>query len=346
MRRKLLTHSLTIAVLIGLTVVSPAAAQSPSQAACPQFSYPQLPTNVRPRLVQELNGHTSFVYSLTLSCDGQTLISTSGTTDKSVRLWNWRSGKQQLSFTADNPNDWFTTAFLSPDRRTLITADSKGVIQLRDPQTGSVRSIFPARTRGVGIVTLTLDGQTLVDATGTGGDFGVRLWNFNTQQQYPGTFGTWADVWTITPDGYTLAAASNSGTAKVWNLRTRQLVSALPTSSTVGAVAIALTPNAESLIVAYTDGSLKQWNARTGRLSRTLFRGIPPKSIAMSPDGRTLAIGYHNHIRLWNLSTNQLLHNLPANAPGPQRLRFSPDGRFFLNTDEEGDVIRVWQLTS
>lgn len=91
--------------------------------------------------------------------------------------------------------------------------------------------------------------------------------------------------------------------------------------------------------------SLKQWNARTGRLNRTLFRGIQPKSIAISPDGRTLAIGYYNHIRLWNLSTNQLLYNLPANASGSQLLRFSPDGQFFVNTDEEGDVIRVWQLT-
>jgi WD40 repeat protein len=119
----------------------------------------------------------------------------------------------------------------------------------------------------------------------------------------------------------------------------------LPTGSTVGAVAIALTPNAESLIVAYGDGSVKQWNARTGRLNRTLFRGISPGSIAMSPDGRVLAIGYYNHIRLWNLNTNRLLHNLPANSLSRQLLRFSPDGRFFLNTDEEGDIIRVWQLT-
>jgi WD40 repeat protein len=344
MARKLLAHSLTIAALIGLTVASTVVAQTQPQTTCPQFSYPQLPANLRPKLVQELTGHTSFVYALTFSCDGQTLISTSGTTDKSVRLWNWRSGKQQLSFTAEDPNDWFSSAFLSPDRQTLITADSKGAIQLRNPQTGAVQSIFPARTRGVGIVALTRDAQTLVDATGMGGDFGITLWNFNTQQQQQRISGGWADVWTITPDGYTLAAASSSGTGRVWNLRTGQPVSTLPTSATVGAIAIALTPNAESLVVAYSDGSLKQWNARTGRLSRTLFRGIQPKSIAISPDGRTLAIGYYNHIRLWNLSTNRLLYNLPANASGSQLLRFSPDGQFFLNTDEEGDVIRVWQL--
>jgi WD40 repeat protein len=344
MRHKLLAHSLTIAVLIGLAV-APSNAQAQPQTSCPQFFYPPLPANFRPRLVQELNAHTSFVYGLTLSCDGQILVSTSSTEDKSVRLWDWRSGKQLSSFTAKEPDGWFTAVSLSPDRQTLITADSTGEIQLRDPKTGVVRSIFPDRTRGVGIVTLTSDGKTLVNATGHGGGFSATLWNFNTQQQLPGTFSAWADLWTTTTDGYTLAAASSSGTAKIWNLRARQLVNTLPISATVGAVAIALTPNAESLMVAHGDGSIKQWNVKTGRLSRTLFRGISPKSIATSPDGRTLAIGYYNHIRLWNLSTNRLLHNLPANAPGPQLLRFSPDGRFLLNTDEEGDVIRVWQLT-
>ncbi|MBD2034038.1 WD40 repeat domain-containing protein [Leptolyngbya sp. FACHB-321] len=333
-----------ITALLSLTFRATAVAQTSSQSPCPQFASPQ-PTNFRPRLVQELAEHTSFVYSLTFSCDGRTLISTSSTIDKSVKLWDWRSGKQQLSFTASNPNDWFTSAFLSPDGQTLVTADSKGEIQLREPQTGAVRSLFPARTRGVGIVVLTRDGQTLVDATGRGGDFSITLWNFTTQQQQQRLSGSWADVWTITPDGYILAAASNSGTARVWNLRNGQLVSTLPISATAGAMAIALTPNAESLIVTYTDGSIKQWNARTGRFNRLLFRGIQPKAIAMSPDGRTLAIGYYNHVRLWDLNTNRLFHNLPANASGPQLLRFSPDGRFFLNTDEEGNVIRVWQLT-
>lgn len=341
MRRKLLAQSLTIVILAGFVIAPSAQSQSSS---CPQFFYPPLPTNFRPKLVQELEEHTGFVYDMTFSCDGQTLISTSSTEDKVVRLWNWRSGKQQLSFAAENPDDWFTAAFLSPDRQTLITADSIGRIQLRNPQTGTVRSHFPARTRGAGIVTLSRDGQTLIDATGTGGDFNITLWNFKTQQQEQLILGNWANLWAITPDSDTLASASMNGTAGVWNLRTRKVITALPISATVGAIAIALIPDAKSLIVAYGDGSLKQWNARTGRLDRTLFRGISPQSIAISPDNRTLAIGYYNHIRLWNLSTNRLLHNLPANSPSRQLLRFSPDGRFFLNTDEEGNIIRVWQL--
>ncbi|MBD1847687.1 hypothetical protein H6F89_30695 [Cyanobacteria bacterium FACHB-63] len=343
MKRKLLTQSLTIAVLVGLMIAP--SARSQSSSSCPQFFYPPLPTNFRPKLVQELKEHTGFVYGMTFSCDGQTLISTSSTKDKAVRLWNWRSGQQQLSFAAENPDDWFTAAFLSPDRKTLVTADSIGRIQLRDPQTGGVRSLFPARTRGAGIVTLTRDGQTLIDATGTGGDFNITLWNFKTQQQEQLILGNWANLWMITSDSYTLASASMNGTAGVWDLRTRKVVATLPIGATVEAIAIALTPDAEWLIVAYGDGSVKRWNARTGRLDRTLFRGISPQSIATSPDGRTLAIGYYNHIRLWNLSTNRLLHNLPANSPSRQQLRFSPDGRFFLNTDEEGDIIRVWQLT-
>ncbi|MBD2082504.1 hypothetical protein [Leptolyngbya sp. FACHB-17] len=193
MARQLFVLSMTISALLGLTLTSAAVAQTPAQSACPQFLTPQLPTNFKPKLVQELTGHTSFVYSLTFSCDGRRLISTSSTTDRSARVWDWRSGKQLFSFTASNPYDWFTAAFLSPDGQTLVTADSIGKIQLRDPETGRVRSDFPSRTRGSGIVTFTRDGQTLINATGTGGDFGITLWNFNSRQSQR-IVGTWADV--------------------------------------------------------------------------------------------------------------------------------------------------------
>ncbi|MBD1842711.1 hypothetical protein H6F89_04665 [Cyanobacteria bacterium FACHB-63] len=89
-----------------------------------------------------------------------------------------------IVFQEEIPNgfyNWFTAAFLSPDGQTLFTADSISTIQLRDPQTRAVRSTFPARTRGAGIATLTRDGQTLIDATGAGGDFGITLWNLSTQ---------------------------------------------------------------------------------------------------------------------------------------------------------------------
>lgn len=343
MRRQQIVFVLLTAASI-LPIASVATAQTPPPTGCPQFSYPELTATVRPRLTQTLTGHTNLINSLNFSCDGQTLISTSSTADRSVRLWNWRSGEHQLSFTSEQPEVGFFSAFLSPDRQTLITADTNGAIQLRNPQTGAVQSIFPARTRSVGIVALTQDGQTLVEATGLNGDFGITLWNFNTQQQRTPIQGAWVNLWTITPDGYTLAAASESGTASIWNVRSGQRLIRLPTSSTVEAVAIALTPNGESLVVAHRDGSVKQWSTRTGRLTRTLFRGISPLSIAVSSDGRTLAVGYYNHIRLWNLSTNRLLYNLPANALGRQTIDFSPDGRFFVNTDEDGSIIRVWQL--
>jgi WD40 repeat protein len=63
-------------------------------------------------------------------------------------------------------------------------------------------------------------------------------------------------------------------------------------------------------------------------------------SVALSPDGRTLAVGgYGRFVRLYDVGTGDLLHALDQRAADEQGiLEFTPDGRYLATRDALWDV--------
>lgn len=68
-------------------------------------------------------------------------------------------------------------------------------------------------------------------------------------------------------------------------------------------------------------------------------------SVALSPDGRTLAVGgYARFIRLWDFRTGRLLHELDNDA-FVVTLEFSPDGRT-LAVSGQDPVASLWDVAT
>jgi WD40 repeat protein len=78
-------------------------------------------------------------------------------------------------------------------------------------------------------------------------------------------------------------------------------------------------------------------------LDRLLPIPSPPFSLALSPDGRTLATGsLAGTLQLWDTATGRRLSPpLPAHKAGVWSLAFSPDGRALVSTGGDG-VLRLW----
>ncbi|MGG6294379.1 WD40 repeat domain-containing protein [Leptolyngbya sp. AN02str] len=329
---------------IALTLV-PMLAPTQSEAA-PSFRVPSLEQRLqaRPPLRHSLPFEGS-IYNMDFTPDGN-FVATSHS-DGSVRLWAWRDGVQHLRFDRDTDNTVFSWVDITPDGQYFVTSKSNGTVQLREIGSGVVTQELPINTRGSGIVMVTADGKTLVNATGLGSDFSISLWDMETQQEHQNLGGYRADYAAITPNGYTLVSASSSGTASVWDLRQGKRISTLPPGATEGITALAICPDRRAIYTAHSNGTIKQWNAQQGRLERTLLTTrTPAKALAVSGDRQTLAISFGNYIQLRNLPTNQPRYNLASNAPGPQIMSFSPDGRYFLNTDGANDQsrLRIWQI--
>ena len=87
------------------------------------------------------------------------------------------------------------------------------------------------------------------------------------------------------------------------------------------------------------DGTITLYDAATGRPSRTLKAGGAVMSLAISPDGRTLAVHLHGPsetIQFWDLETGLRRDSRPW-PPSRKRsvLAFAPDGRTLAMTWSE-----------
>ncbi|MBD2092876.1 hypothetical protein H6F67_23795 [Microcoleus sp. FACHB-1515] len=303
---------------------------------------PATPVAARPQLVRTVLAHDGPIASFAFSPNSRTLV-TSGR-DRTVRVFQDLGLVQDLRIDSDVDNTWFSWVAVSPDGQTLVTSRSDGTIQLRDFG-GTVKTTLSYPSRGEGRVAIAANNRTLIDATGFNGNFGIRLWDLTTQQhRYIG--GNWATHTAITPDGYILVAGSSTGTATVWNLNSGRRIVTFPAGATERMTAIAISADGLRVYVAKRN-RLEEWNARSGTLTRNLLQTpgtAQIQSLAVHPDGQRMAIGFRNYIQLRDLRTNRPLHNLAANSSFPPLLSFSPDGRYFVNTDWLNDRLRVWRL--
>ena len=67
-------------------------------------------------------------------------------------------------------------------------------------------------------------------------------------------------------------------------------------------------------------------------------------SVAVSPDGCLVAVGYSDHIvRLWDLRTRQLVERLAGHIASVSSVAFTPDGEGLVSGSADG-TLKHWNL--
>jgi WD40 repeat protein len=163
-----------------------------------------------------------------------------------------------------------------------------------------------------------------------------------------------APVVLFSPDGKLLAAASDQirlfdvATGGLKHVMSRGDYDATYQGNRVKS--IAFSPDGRLLA---SVGSLAAradlWDVATGSLARSIPMdyGRISSSVAFSPDGSLLAIGYlEGVVEIWNLATGTLQQTLSHNAPGNiSALAFSPDGKL-LASGSVNKTIKLWEVST
>jgi WD40 repeat protein len=123
-------------------------------------------------LVHGLSGHAFKIRALTISPDGQTLVS--GSHDKTIKIWDLATGT--LRYDTENTHVVNLLA-LSPDGKTLVTDGDHTNIKLWDLNTITMRHVLTGHSREVYGVAISPDSESLVTE---GNDGSVKIWHLPT----------------------------------------------------------------------------------------------------------------------------------------------------------------------
>jgi WD40 repeat protein len=148
----------------------------------------------------------------------------------------------------------------------------------------------------------------------------------------------------FSPDGTLLAAGRGDGAVGIWDRRTRRWVRVLA-AHTDFVKALCFTKDGKTLISGSQDGTTRFWDVRTGTLQRSVQS--TGNCLAISPDGRLLAIASVGTVTLWSLAAGKKVQHWQAHGDNVASVAFSPDGRSLATGGSDEDFsAHIWDVAT
>ncbi|MCB8753271.1 serine/threonine-protein kinase [Planktothrix agardhii] len=184
----------------------------------------------------------------------------------------------------------------------------------------------------------------------------IKLWDVQSQQEIA-TLTVHSTAFTsvaFSPDGRTLASGSDDNTIKLWDVHSQEEIATLTGhSNDVRSVAFSpdgrmLASGSEDKAIKFMseDKTIKLWDVHSQREIATLTGNSNDVwSVALSPDGRTLASGSEKTIKLWDVHSQREIATLTGHSYPVWSVAFSPDGRTLASGSGDG-TIKLWDVQS
>jgi eukaryotic-like serine/threonine-protein kinase len=329
------------------------------------------------------SGHSGEVFGVAIAPDGRTALS--GSTDKTLKLWDLASGRELRTFTGHSESvysvaiapdgrialsasedktlkiwdltsgeelrtltghsGWVTSVAIASDGRTALSADGEGTLKLWDLVAGKELRTFTGHSDMVSSVAIAPDGRTALSGSI---DTTLKLWDLAAGKElrnFTGHSG-WVTSVAITPDGRTALSGGIDTTLRLWDLASgKELRTLTGHSGSVRSIAVA--PDGRTALSASQDMTLKLWDLASGRELRTFTgRSGWVTSVAIAPDGRTAVSGSTDKtLKLWDLPPSKDLRTFTGHAGWVYRVAIAPDGRTALSASEDR-TLKLWDLAS
>ena len=198
---------------------------------------------------------------------------------------------------------------------------------------------------------ISLDGKRLATAYGP-----VKVWDAVSGEEVLTLKEREANCLSvaINSDGSLVAAASQSGII-LWNGRTGEELSTLEGSSAYHFIeSMEFTADEKRLVAIEGFGvrsaGVLMWDIPSGKRRSPALKGYDgsgrSSGLALSPDGKQIALESQGKIRIWDIETGEVALTLRGYGGQVKRLRFSPDGTRLAAVSFGDKGADIWDVSA
>jgi WD40 repeat protein len=306
--------------------------------------------------IKSFAGYTGTVRYITLSPDGQTLISVStGTKDDQNLIRFWDTGAGVVKHDISTPNIIQSLAF-SPNGN-LALDNHLSLWDLSNYAT--IRTFTRPSEYDSHSVAISPDGKYALsgeDWEGYATKNTLTLWNLGNGQKIRTFTGHKGDITSVafSPNGkFALSGATSNPewqevgpTLILWDLKTGKLLRNFQTYRE-NVNTIAFSPDGKWVISGLENHTIKLWDTKTGALVRSFTSHTGPiNSVIFTHDGKWILSGAADTtIKLWDARNGKEIrtftgHNRPVNS-----ITVSPDNQYVISGSDDS-TIRWWKIAT
>lgn len=244
------------------------------------------------KCIQTLHGHTNRVWSVAFAPPSKTSprnqvsdedrqenqamsqqqpdfctnLLASGSGDRTIKLWNWRTG--QCLKTLCGHSSWVWSVAFSPNGAWLASSSYDRTIKLWDVDAGKCVQTLEGHTAPAVSVAFSPDGRWLASSSF---DTTIKLWRVDTGQCLQTFRGHQNSVWKIafSPDGQQLVSCSFDLTLKLWDVQTGECLQTFE-GHTAPIATVIYSPDGKQLISGGFDQTIRLWDITTGHCIQVL----------------------------------------------------------------------------
>jgi len=236
---------------------------------------------------------------------------------------------------------------IAPSGRHAVTGGEDNSLRLWDVEHGTELRRFEGHDDHVLAVTFLTDGERFISS---GKDRTVRVWDVKTADElrrFDGHTG-WVTSLAVSPDGTRALSGGMDTTARLWSVDDGTELTVFDGHPAwVRSVGFSAAAPDELAFSAGNESCIELWRQEDAQLVGRL--GEPWKwhvisSVANSSDGRYYAAGgWGRAVRVWDMTTAQVVAELSGQVGPIYRVAISPDNRQLLTAGADG-ILRLWEI--